>query len=367
MRYYIIAGEKSGDIYGGRLTQALQKVDPEAVVRGLGGKCMQQAGAELLADYHELAVMGLRVLASFKKLYGYFRACQQDILHFKPHAIILIDYAGFNLRIAQFAKKKGFKVFYYVPPKVWAWQAHRINTIKASVDHVFAIFPFEKAFYARYGYEQVSYLGHPLVDEVTSYFLQPSSLTLLKALKQPLIALLPGSRVQEVEKIFPHMVTLARGMPTYQFVVAALSELPAALYKLAEGVENITMVYDQTHALLSQARVAVITAGTASLEALFFNIPQVVVYKTDCGTYNLAKYCLKIPYLSLVNILAEEAAVEELIQHALTAPRLQAAVEGLLLGEHERGRQLAAYEQVRSQLGKGGVAERVAQGIRQRL
>ena len=363
MRYYVIAGEKSGDLYGGRLIQTLKAIDPKAVVRGLGGKHMAAAGAELMASYGDMAVMGLRFLARLRKLYRFLQLCKQDLSRFTPDAVILIDYGGFNLRIAAFAKKKNCKVFYYVPPKVWAWRANRIRLLAAHVDHVFAILPFEKEFYARHGYDRVTYVGHPLVDEVKPHQRPDTGMTNYLMVDRPIIALLPGSRVQEVERILPYMVQLAQSLPAYQLIVAGVSELPSELYKSATDIPGIIVVYDQTYDVLSRAHIAIVTAGTATLEAALFNVPQVVVYKTDRWTYYLARYLLRIRYISLVNILANRQVVPELIQGQLSVSSLLTVVKQLLNLDQEREAQWLGYEQIRSQLGNGDVAQGVAADI----
>ncbi|OJW71555.1 MAG: lipid-A-disaccharide synthase [Candidatus Amoebophilus sp. 36-38] len=363
MRYYIIAGEKSGDIYGSRLAQALQQIDPKAVCRGWGGNQMQQAGIELVVHYRELAVMGLRFLGIFRKLYTYLKYCQKDIAAFNPDAVILIDYSGFNLRIAKFAKKKHIKTFYYISPKLWAWNASRIHTIKAYVDRIFSIFPFEKKFYEQYDYQAVTYVGNPLLEEIESYKKDPYFIANNHLDKRPIIALLPGSRIQEISSLLPIMLTLAPSLPGYQFIVAAISELPPHLYLPVEHIPNVRIVYDRMHDVLAHAHLAIVTSGTATLETAYLNVPQVVIYKTDRFTYHIAKWLVKLRYISLVNILAEKEVIRELIQDKLTPITLLHAVNELINAPDCREKQLASYESIRNLLGKDKASTNVAYQI----
>jgi lipid-A-disaccharide synthase len=367
MRYFIIAGEKSGDIYGSRLVKALRQLDNQAVFRGCGGNHMQQAGVDIVVHYRELAVMGVGFLRSFIKLYKYFKLCKKDIENFQPDAVILIDYAGFNIRIAKFAKKKNIKTFYYISPKIWAWNVKRIHQIKAYVDQMFSIFPFEKDFYKQHNYHAVEYVGNPLLEEAKSYTKNSSFLEDNGLDKRPIIALLPGSRIQEIEKLLPGMLSLAPALPSYQFVIAGISELPAELYMLAKQFQNVTVICDQIQDILTHANIAVVTSGTATLETAYFNVPQVVVYKTDLLTYSLAKWLVRIQYISLVNILAEKEVVRELIQKNLTYTNLLNAVNEIIINTNFRQKQLVNYEAIRNLLGENKASINTAALIFQQL
>jgi len=364
MRYYIIAGEKSGDIYAGQLIEALKHVDQEATFEGIGGSCMAQAGAKLNINHKELSIIGVGFLFKIWKFYGYFKKCKKKIKQFCPDALILIDYAGFNLRIAKFAKKQNIKIFYYISPKIWAWNRNRIHVIKAYVDHLFCIFNFEKDFYAYHQYYNVDYVGHPLVKLVRNYeppvnFLSTYALDT----KRPIIALLPGSRFQEIKRILPKMLAMATHCSDYQFAIAAVSEMPQTLYQFAEGVDNVCLVYDQLYGLLSYATAAVTASGTATLEVALFNVPQVVVYQVDWLTYKLAQCLLKIPFISLVNILAQQVLVRELIQHELTLPNLVKALDEITSNTPFKAKQLLGYQQFIQSLETVSTAHQVAQRI----
>lgn len=362
MRYYLIAGEKSGDMHGGRLIQALRELDKQAVCRGWGGGCMEQAGAEVVVPYSKLAAMGLPIAQVFGKLIRYIQYCKRDLLQFKPDAVILIDYAGFNLRMAKFAKLQGFKVFYYIPPKVWAWNPSRIHQLKAYVDWIYTIFPFEKEFYAKNDCHHVTYVGNASLEEVMLYC-QQDALPPFHTGSQPMIALLPGSRPQEVKRILPIMLSVVPRLPHYQFTVAAVSELPRELYQSATRTPRVQVIYDQTYAILSQASAAIVTSGTATLEAALLNVPQVVVYQTDRLTYLIAKHLVKLSYISLVNILAEKEIARELIQHQLTTDNLLGAIEEVIHDTAFRQQQIASYQTIRAKLGENKASIYTAQSI----
>jgi lipid-A-disaccharide synthase len=362
MRYYIIAGEKSGDMHGSRLIQALRKLDKQASFRGWGGNYMKLAGAKLVVHYQEMAIMGLNIFRSLRKLVEYLQYCKKDILQFKPDAVILIDYGGFNLRIAKFAKLQGLKVFYYIPPKVWAWNSSRVQQLQAYTDHIFTIFPFEKDFYAKYNCQHVTYVGNPSVEEVALYQEQDARPS-LDTVSQPIIALLPGSRAQEVTRMLPMMLAVVRSLQGYPFIVAAVSELPQELYQSAIETPGVQLVYDQPYAILSCAHAVIVTSGTATLEAALLKVPQVVVYQTDHLTYFIAKHLVKLPYISLVNILAGKEVVRELIQHQLTTKNLLKAMEEILHNTSFRQTQLADYQTISDKLGYKKASNHTAQSI----
>ncbi|MEN0016315.1 MAG: lipid-A-disaccharide synthase [Bacteroidota bacterium] len=362
MRYYIIAGEKSGDRYGARLIQALQREDPTAVCRCWGGKHMQQAADTGAVPPYHLAVMGLDFLAFCSTYYQHLRFCKKDLLRFRPDVVILIDYSGFNLRIAPFAKKQGITTVYYVAPKVWAWRPGRIRKLSACVDRLFSILPFEPDFYKRHTDTlRVDYVGNPLVEELALYQPDGEFWTHHKLDSRPMIALLPGSRMQEVTRILPTMLAVAAQLTAYQFVVAAINDMPADLYAVATRMPHVHIVYDQPYDVLTNAYVAVVAAGTATLEAALLGIPQVVVYKTHGLTYWLAKRLVQLRYISLVNILAGRRVVPELIQQDYQAQSLQEDLHSLLSCTAVREQQLHGYRYVKGLLGNRQAAQQVAQ------
>ncbi|UZR94006.1 lipid-A-disaccharide synthase [Chondrinema litorale] len=315
MKYYLIAGEKSGDLHASNLIKSLKKRDANAEFRGWGGDEMEAAGLTLVKHYKETAFMGfLEVFLNLHKISGFIKSCKKDITSWKPDVIILVDYAGFNLRIAKFAKTAGFKVYYYISPKLWAWGQKRALKIKKYVDRMFAIMHFEKAFYAKFDYHHVDYVGNPVLDAVSNFSPAPNFLIDHKLENKRIIAILPGSRKQEVINILHKTISLKKAFPEHQFVIAGVSQLPKELYSIAKENE-IPVLFDQTYDLLSHAEAAIVTSGTATLETAMFYVPEVVVYQTSTITYNIAKIIIKVKYISLVNLLADKEVVKELIQN----------------------------------------------------
>lgn len=359
MRYYIVAGEKSGDIHGGRLIQALKQEDLQAEFRCWGGACMQQASGKLVVHYRELAFMGLAFLGSLRKILRYLQYCQKDLLNFQPDVVILIDYGGFNLRIARFAKKHHIQTFYYISPKVWAWNYRRVHKIKAYVDRMFSIFPFEQDFYEKYDYK-VDYVGNPLVEQVKLHKTNPRFLAENRLDDRPIIALLPGSRVQEVKRMLPTILSIVPALNRYQFVVAAIKDLPTELYEQAKKTKGVRLIYDQTYDVLANAYAAVVTSGTATLETALFHVPQVVVYRTDALTYRIAKWLVQLKYISLVNIIAGKEVVSELIQHNFNTQGLVKALSKIIGDSNHRKIQLAGYLSIKQVLGERQASERAA-------
>lgn len=327
MRYYIIAGEASGDLHGSNLIKALQKQDPRADIRCWGGDRMEEAGGKLVKHIRELAFMGfVEVLLHLPTILKNIRFCKQDILSYKPDALILVDYPGFNMRIAAWAKHQGIPVVYYISPQIWAWKESRIHKIKRDVDKMLVILPFEKSFYAKWNYE-VSYVGHPLT-EVINHELQEVPVVPLS--RKPVIAILPGSRRQEVETKLPEMLKMVSYFPDYQFAIACAPALPESVYKQFLDRENILLVKNQTYNLLKQAKAAMVTSGTATLETALFGVPQVVCYKGNPISYRLAKKFIKIKYISLVNLIMDKPVVTELIQKDLNEKNLKRELDRLL-------------------------------------
>lgn len=352
-KVYVIAGEASGDLHGSNLIKALRDLEPDMHVRAWGGAKMEKAGAEIVRDYADMNFMGFaEVLANLSTILEAIRFCKQDIVQYAPDVVILIDYPGFNMRIAKYLKKRGIKVFYYISPQVWAWKKGRIHQLKRTVDEMFVILPFEKDFYAQYGME-VNYVGHPLLDAVQEFEVLPHDQ------RKNLVALLPGSRLQEVKKMLPAMLTVVDQFPDYDFHLAASPNIPISTYDEFLGTSRATLYRGTTYQLLSEAKAALVTSGTATLETALFRVPQVVCYKGSPVSVWLAKRLVNINYISLVNLILDEEVVTELIQEDLKTERL---VEELtkLLGDSTRQHQLERYNHLKEKLGGGGASEHTA-------
>ncbi len=363
MKFYIIAGERSGDLHGSNLVKAILKERPKTSFRGFGGDEMQQAGVELVIHYDRLAFMGFQAVINFFKIAKYMRDCKTDILAYQPDALILIDYGGFNRQMANFGKAKGIKVLYYIPPKVWAWRQGRAWQLKRTVDHMFVILPFEKEFFKRYDFE-VDYVGNPVLDAIKSFvpnaqFLEKNGLTG----KQKIVALLPGSRKMELEQIVPMMGEVVRATPDVQFLVAAVKNLPESLYTPLKGIGNVKFVYDSTYDLLSHASAAIVTSGTATLETGLFKVPQVVVYKAGSLEYFIGARVVKVDYISLVNLIAGKEVVKELIQSGATSNKVGEELQMLLTEGNYRNKMLAEYETLYKTLDTGSASENTAKLI----
>ncbi len=366
MKYYIIAGEASGDLHASNLVAEIKKKDKKAEFRGCGGDLMRAQGVDLLKHYRTMAYMGfVEVAVNLRKVLGNIAQCKKDILDYQPDAIILVDYPGFNFRIADFAHEKGFKVFYYISPQVWAWKRRRVKKVKRSVDTMLVILPFEEEFYKEYGVN-VTYVGNPLLDELAKFgtanrsiFLRRNSL----GEKREIIALLPGSRKQEVKRVLPVMLKAASHFPDYQFVVAGVSSLDKSLYKKILGNSDVFLIENQTYELLQNSSAAIVTSGTATLETALFTVPEVVCYKATTLSYFLAKWMIKVKYISLVNLVMDKEVVKELIQGDLTEENIVNELE-LLLHNGKRQRQLLEdYEELKGRLGNAGASEKAAEVI----
>jgi len=358
MKYYIIAGEKSGDLHASNLIKAIKKKDSEASFRVWGGDMMEEAGAEIVTHYREMAFMGFwEVIKNLPRILGFIKKCKTDILKNKPDVIILVDYAGFNMRIAKFAKKKGFRTFYYISPKIWAWNQGRAKNIKKYVDKTFVILPFEKAFYQKYDYS-VDYVGNPLFDAIDNFekqenFHQKNKLNP----NQKIIALLPGSRKQEVLKILPVLLETSKQFTEYQFVIAGVNNLDESLYQKAKK-QNFHIIFNQTYDLLQHAHAAIVTSGTATLETALFEVPQVVAYKTSALTAFLVSQLIKIDYISLVNLIAGKEVVKELLQSNCTTKTLTKELN-LILNQN-REQIIKDYKDIKKQIQTEGVSKRTA-------
>ena len=368
MRYYIIAGEASGDLHGSNLMKELKKRDQNAEFRFWGGDLMFEQADNIVRHYRELAYMGLvEVMQNFGKIIQNIRFCKNDINSFKPDAVILIDYPGFNLRIARFAKKQGLRVYYYISPKVWAWKQSRVETIKTCVDKLFVIFPFEIDFFKKHNFD-VDYVGNPILDSIDyktkSLVSKQGFITNNSLDKKPIIALLPGSRKQELKKIIPVMLEITSQYLEHQFVIAAASAIPADYYRsLIPDDSGIKIVYDQTYALLKYSVAAVVTSGTATLEAALLNVPEVVGYITSKLSYLVGKRFVKIPYVSLVNLIMGKEVVRELIQSEMTCKTVKNELDRLIFDVDYRENMLKDFVELKKTVGKPGASKRVAELI----
>jgi lipid-A-disaccharide synthase len=359
MKYFIIAGERSGDLHASNLIKELRKKDHQAEIVCWGGDYMELAGAKLLRHYKEYSIMGfIEVALSLRKISRLFNACHQDILVFKPDVLVLIDFSGFNLRVAKFAKEHQLQVFYYISPKIWAWNQSRALKIKNLVDRMFVIMPFEEEFYKKYDYK-VDYVGNPLKDAISDFKPDPGFRHKNKLGKEPLIAILPGSRRQEVQAMLEEMLKIVPSFPGCRFVIAAVSNLPVEFYEKYKKEDLIEVVYDQTYDLLSNSTAALVTSGTATLETALFGIPQVVVYRASRITYLIVKALIKVKYISLVNLIADKEVVKELIQADFNQVNLKTELRKIMEGRC-REEQLKDYKLLNDILGDKGASEKTA-------
>lgn len=417
MKYYIIAGEASGDLHGSNLVKGLLEKDPSAQIRAWGGELMRQAGAEVVKDYRENSIMGfVEVVANIGKILGNMKECCKDILAFNPDVVILIDYPGFNMKIAKFAKKHGFKVFYYIAPKVWAWKERRVHKIKRYVDKLFIIFPFEVEYFRKWGIETV-YRGNPLLDSVCNFSHAGESRAAFEArtspkrqvicttaaepataaAAMPIIAALAGSRKMEIGFLLPRIVRTALAMPQYRFIIAAAPSMePEYLIKMIQkelaaagapagtsqagsnktqscishtqaGRCNIEIMYGETYAVLQQSVAAIISSGTASLEAALLKTPQVVCYGGNPISFYIAKAVVKLKYISLANLILDKLIFKEILQNDCTPANISAELEALINQKTYRDAMLADYDKVHQLLGGGGASGRIAEAMIEEL
>ncbi len=363
MKYYLIAGERSGDLHGSNLIKALRQQDSDAHIRCWGGDAMAAAGGELVVHYRDTAFMGFwEVFKNLRTIRRFLKQCQQDILAYQPDALVLIDYPGFNLRIAKFAQQHGLRVFYYISPKIWAWNQSRAKKIKATVDHMYVILPFEEAFYRQYDYE-VTYVGNPLFDAIRDF--RPSDAFAQRYVsdERPVIALLPGSRQQEIALMLDIMLSISQRFPEYHFMVAAVDNVPASFYDRVRHHPAVSVVTNATYDILHHAQAAVVTSGTATLETALFEVPQIVTYRMSAITYQIARRVIKVPYISLVNLVAERAVVPELIQDDFNLERIAELLPQLAEPSDRRDQQLDDYRAIKEQLGEHNTSERVASHV----
>ena len=381
MKYYVVAGEASGDLHASNLIKAIREKDPAAQFRGCGGDLMQQAGAELLIHYRDMAFMGFwEVFVHLKEVFGNMKRCKDDILDWHPDVLVLVDLPGFNLRIAKFAKEHRIKVVYYISPQIWAWKKGRIKQIKRDVDEMMVILPFEKDFYAKHGMD-VHYVGHPLLDAVSRDLPEREDVRNFKANHhlegREIIALLPGSRKQEINAILPQMLKMTELFPQYQFVVSTVSWLPKELYDkyLQTSVEmertpslqqngNVRTVCDQTYALLANAKAAIVASGTATLETAMIGTPQVVCYAGSELSYLIAKHLISgINYISLPNLIMDAPVVTELIQHDYNTERLEKELRLITEDDNNIAAMKAQYKELYTRLGNGSASQKAAEVV----
>jgi lipid-A-disaccharide synthase len=363
MKYYIIAGEASGDLHGSNLIKELRKVDANAMIRCWGGDKMQDAGGQLVKHYRDLAFMGFaEVVKNLRAILQNFKFCKRDILEFKPDALILIDYPGFNLRIAKWARQRGLRVIYYISPQVWAWKENRVKSMKKYIDKMIVIIPFEKDYFKNKWHWNVEYVGHPLVEVIDRYKAQATS---SKISNKPIVGLLPGSRKQEIAKKLPIMLQVTKYFPEYQFVIAEAPSIEDAFYKsFVANYVNVSVVKDRTYDLLVQAQAALVTSGTATLETALFGVPEVVCYKGSPISYQIARRVIKVKYISMVNLIMNKPAVKELIQDELTPENLRRELNELLSNKKRIEELKKDYAELKTVLSaEGNASARAARSI----
>lgn len=365
MKYYIIAGEASGDLHASNLMKEIQEKDSSADFRLWGGDLMQKVGGTLVKHYRELAFMGFwEVVTNLKTILNNIKFCKRDISNFQPDAIIFVDYPGFNMRIAKWAKQQGFATHYYVSPQIWAWKENRIKDIKRDVDHMYVILPFEKGFYEEKHNFNVHFVGHPLLDQIEKR--KEISFEDFKNKHQledkPIIALLPGSRKQEISKMLSVMLSVVRDYPTYQFVIAGAPSQEEEFYKSVVSGSDVKLIQNDTYNLLSQSHAALVTSGTATLETALFEVPEVVCYKGNLISYLIAKQIIKLDYISLVNLIMNREVVKELIQNEFTSKQLILELNKIL-DPTQREKMLTDYKDLKTKLGGVGASRRTAELI----
>jgi len=363
MKYYVIAGEASGDLHGSNLMKELKLKDPEAQFRFWGGDLMAEvSGHSPVKHYKDLAFMGfLEVVQNLRTIMSNMSFCKKDVLEYAPDAIIFIDYPGFNLRIAEYAKTHGIKTIYYISPQIWAWKKGRIKQIKANVDKMLVILPFEKPFYQELDYS-VDFVGHPLLDAIEQRQQAQIESSFHPSSEKPVIALLPGSRKQEISSVLPTMVEVARQFPEYQFCVACAPSQEVSTYEQMAPNAPVQWVKGKTYDLLEKSHAAIVTSGTATLETALFKVPEIVVYKGSSVSYLIAKQLVKIKYISLVNLIMDKPVVTELIQGDYTVDKTAGELRKILVGEHRKS-MMTEYEELNHKLGGAGASARAAQEI----
>ncbi|MEZ4722880.1 MAG: lipid-A-disaccharide synthase [Flavobacteriales bacterium] len=360
-RFFIIAGEPSGDLHGSNLVKELVVLDPEIEIQCWGGDRMKSAGAKVMKHIHELAFMGfVEVAMNLRQILRNFKLCEQQIKVFKPDVVVLIDYPGFNLRMAKTIHALGIPVVYYISPQIWAWKESRVKKVKQFVDHVFVILPFEKPFFEKHGV-QAEFVGHPLLDEIKEIHITKAEFCTKHHLDdgKPIVALLPGSRTQEIELLLPEMAALIEQFPKRQFVVSKVAWQPIERYRKYLN-QNVQLVEGSTYELLKSAEAAIVTSGTATLETALIGTPQVVVYKANWLSVIIARWLVKIKFISLVNLIMDKEVVKELIQGQASAKNIKIELGNIIEGGERRQAILNEYAQLRYKLGAGGASSIVA-------
>lgn len=364
MKYYIIAGEASGDLHGSNLIKALKEKDEEADFRAWGGDLMAEAGAYLVKHYRDLAFMGfVEVLLNLRTILGNLAFCKKDIDSFKPDVLVLIDYPGFNMRIAEYARQKGLKVVYYISPQIWAWKQSRVHKIKRDVGKMLTILPFEKEFYQRFDME-VDFVGHPLLDAIRNrpdFDAQERRADLNLPAEGKVVALLPGSRKQEIRSMLPLMIEVVEDLGL-NWVLAGAPSQELSFYKEVSKRESLPLVSGRTYDILELADAALVTSGTATLEAALFEVPEVVCYKGSFISYQIARRLVKVPYISLVNLVMDREVVTELIQADFNAKRLKSELKACLEGPSSE-KMKADYKALKQKLGGPGASLRAAEEV----
>ena len=365
MKYYIIAGEASGDLHGSNLMKALLEEDPNAEIRFWGGDLMQSVGGTLVKHYRELAFMGfIEVVFNLKTIFNNIKFCKKDITTFKPDAIVFIDYPGFNMRIAKWAKEQGIPTHYYISPQIWAWKENRITAVKRDFDYLYVILPFEKEFYEVKHHFPVTFVGHPLIDAIRNQtvisredFIRENKLE-----DKPIIALLPGSRKQEISKMLSVMLSVVGDFEDYQFVIAGAPSQEHSFYLPFLKSKNVHFISNKTYDLLSHATAALVTSGTATLETALFKVPEVVCYKGSWASYQIAKRIITLKYISLVNLIMDQEVVTELIQEECNTESIKTELQKILTPDYRKGL-LATYAKLEKKLGGVGASQKTAQLI----
>jgi len=368
MRYYIIAGEASGDLHASNLMKELKHRDEEADFRCWGGDLMSARGGHLVKHYRDLAFMGfVEVLLNIRTILRNMKFCKQDLIEYKPDVLILVDYPGFNLRIAKFAAENGIRVFYYISPQVWAWKKSRVHKIKKYVERMYVILPFEKDFYNKYDYD-VDFVGHPLLDAIQDVETDPGFRDKAGLDSRPVLAVLPGSRKQEIRKMLPLMTEMKDHFNDYQFVIAGAPSVPEEFYRSLTGDADIRIVSGGMHELLSMAHAAMVTSGTATLETALFRVPEVVCYKGGWLSYYIArKLVVDIEYISLVNLIMDREVVKELIQGEFQQKNLEEELGRLISDDQYRNSMLDGLDELQAKLGGPGASAKTADLMIQRL
>ena len=353
MKYYIIAGEASGDLHGSKLIQEIKKNDPESNFRLWGGDLMSKSGGKVVKNLEELSFMGFyEILINIFTVFKNLSFCKKDIKLFNPDKIIFIDYPGHNLRIAKWAKKQGFKTYYYISPQVWAWKESRVNTLKKYIDELYVILPFEKEFFEKKHNYKVHYFGNPVMNNIDE-FIRTNNIKIQS--KKPIISILPGSRKQEVKKILSVILKVIKKFPNYRFIIAGVSHIDKEFYEKILNGNNTEIIFNKTYKLLNSSSLSIVASGTATLETALFNVPQIVCYKTNFINYFLAKFIVKIKFISLVNIIMGREVVKELIQNDVNPKKIEMELSNLLNNSKIKD----DYKELRNIIGENNTAKKI--------